>query len=142
MKLAGRFQMVGSRPQTILDVAHNPQAARSLAENLRNTRCEGRTFAVFAMLADKDIAGVIQAVKPQIDAWYVAGIEHARGTTSVEIAEQLKLMMPAERSIKTFADIVSAYRQACKEASENDRIIVFGSFFTVADVMRMLGDEN
>src|SRR5690606_31314384 len=66
VRLAGRFQRVGSRPDVILDVAHNPQAAHALAANLRQTPCHGRTLAVFAVLADKDIDGVIAAVGAEI----------------------------------------------------------------------------
>ena len=62
VKLTGRFQLLRNSPSVILDVAHNPHAAKSLAENLRNSACEGRTLAVFAMLADKDIHGVVNAL--------------------------------------------------------------------------------
>ena len=75
----GRFQVLPGRPVVILDVAHNPAAATALSENLARMACAGRTLAVFAMLKDKDIAGVIAAVKERIDEWFVAGIDGARG---------------------------------------------------------------
>lgn len=135
--LAGRFQRYLSRPQVILDVAHNPHAASALAENLRKLSSHGRTLAVFAMLADKDIAGVIAAVGMEVDSWYVAGINNVRGAGAQQLANLIHLQAP-DGDIQSFADVTSAYLQACMDASENDRIIVFGSFFTVADVMHAL----
>jgi dihydrofolate synthase/folylpolyglutamate synthase len=141
VNLAGRFQKFGKYPQVILDVAHNPHAAMALAENLRHLPCTGRTFAVFAMLADKDISGVIKALKLQIDAWYVAGIDHARGAKAHQLVDLIRQQTP-NHSIESFPDVVHAYRQAYKEAAENDRIVTFGSFFTVADVMRATNDQS
>jgi dihydrofolate synthase / folylpolyglutamate synthase len=138
--LAGRFQRDSSHPQLILDVAHNPHAAVALAENLRNSPCNGRTLAVFAMLADKDIAGVVAAVATEIDSWYVAGIQHMRGASAQQLTECVRLQAP-DSDIHGFPDIASAYLQACMDASGNDRIAVFGSFFTVADVMRVLAQN-
>ena len=138
--LAGRFQLYPSRPQVILDVAHNPHAASALAGNLRKLPCHGRTLAVFAMLVDKDIAGVVAAVSKEVDSWYVASIHNARGANAQQLADLIQLQAP-DGDIRRFADVTSAYLQACMDASENDRIIVFGSFFTVADVMRVLTQD-
>lgn len=137
VKLPGRFQQWRVQPRVILDVAHNPHAALALAENLRQLPCTGRTLAVFAMLADKDIAGVIHALYPQIDSWYAADIEHARGATAQQLARLIHQVAP-NCNIDKYTDASSAYAQACNDAGENDRIVVFGSFFTVADVMRAL----
>ncbi len=137
VSLAGRFQKFNQQRTVILDVAHNPHAAMGLAHNLSQNACMGRTFGVFAMLADKDIGGVVEILKAQIDVWYLAGINQKRGATAVQLQTIIQ-----EQSISTevhnFVDITTAYRQACIDATENDRIVVFGSFFTVADVMRIL----
>jgi dihydrofolate synthase/folylpolyglutamate synthase len=138
VKLAGRFQQRAARPDVILDVAHNPQAAQALADNLRQTPSDGRTLAVFAMLADKDIAGVIDAVRAEIDCWYIAGISNVRGADARYIAALMREHDVYTNTVACFADVASAYRQACLDASENDRIIIFGSFYTVADVMHLL----
>ena len=138
--LAGRFQLYPNHPQVILDVAHNPHAASALAGNLRKLPCHGRTLAVFAMLADKDIAGVIAAMDMEVDSWYVADINNARGASAQQLTNFIYLKIPGG-DIQSFADVASAYLQACKDASENDRIVVFGSFFTVADVMRVLTQD-
>lgn len=139
--LRGRFQVVAQHPDVILDVAHNPHAARSLATNLEQTASSGKTVAVFAMLADKDIAGVIQALSKQIDVWYLAEIKHARASSLSAISALLLEQLPHAR-IKTFESVTQAYHQACIDADENDRIIALGSFFTVAEVMRALHGDN
>ncbi len=136
--LIGRFQQLQSEPQIIVDVAHNPHAAKSLAQNLKSTLCIGKTLAVFGMLADKDIAGVIEAVQAEIDAWYLADVHHARGAKASEIDQVLQgflLKTEVKKSTNLFADVAAALAAACEDADKNDRIIVFGSFYTVADAM-------
>ena len=138
VQLAGRFQFVPGRPTLILDVAHNPHAARSLAQNLASLPPCPNTFAVFAMLKDKDIAGVIAALDPHIDTWLAAGIVTPRGAT----AEQVEQMLQQGRvrgEILNCGNISEALRYAYKAADENDRIIAFGSFHTVAEVMAAKG---
>jgi dihydrofolate synthase / folylpolyglutamate synthase len=152
--LAGRFQTVSKNfPRVILDVAHNPHAANALAENLRAIKTQyghagsGKTFAVFAMLADKDIKGVIEAVKNEIDGWYVADINHARGALSEDLAMMIAKVIP-KANIKVFNSADNAYLQAridieaCIDVNENDKIIVFGSFFTVSTVMQLLSNKQ
>lgn len=137
VQLAGRYQQVGQRPLRILDVAHNPQAARALAENLQRQVVNGRTLAVFAMLQDKDIGAVVDAVSAHIDVWYIAGIDLPRGASAVFLADTIARHQP-DAVLQVSANVTQAYALACQQAAENDRIIVFGSFFTVADVMRVL----
>ena len=131
----GRFQVLPGRPAVILDVAHNPQAARALAASLAAMGGGGRTYAVFAMLKDKDIAGVVAALRPAIAHWFMAGLDVARGAG----VDQLDAVFAAAgiASRTRCADVASAYAQACDIATENDRIVVFGSFYTVASVMRI-----
>ena len=135
VELAGRFQICPGKPPLILDVAHNPHAARGLAENLRHPRPAGRTLAVFAMLGDKDIAGVVTALAGEVDAWFVAGISQPRGASAATLASCLSNTVPGAQ-VQCCADVTTAFRQACLIAGENDRISAFGSFYTVADVMR------
>jgi dihydrofolate synthase/folylpolyglutamate synthase len=133
--LRGRFQTVAHQPDVILDVAHNPHAAKSLATNLQQTAAKGKTIAVFAMLGDKDIAGVVYALSKQIDVWYLAEINHPRGCAVGQIAKLVLQQLP-QAKIQTFKTVSEAYHQACIDADENDRIVALGSFFTVAEVMR------
>jgi dihydrofolate synthase/folylpolyglutamate synthase len=131
----GRFQVLPGRPAVILDVAHNPQAARALSASLAAMGGTGRTLAVFGMLKDKDMCGVIAAVKSQVAHWFIAGLGGARGAGVADLAQAL-----AANSITAVTasdDIAGAYSQACDIATENDRILVFGSFYTVAAVMQL-----
>jgi len=134
VQLAGRFQFVPGKPSLILDVAHNPHAARSLAQNLASLPPCPHTYAVFAMLRDKDMAGVAAALDAHIDTWLVAGIATARGATAGEL-EQVLQQSRVRGEIKAFGSIAEALRYACDAAGENDRIAAFGSFHTVAEVM-------
>ncbi|MEW5905024.1 MAG: bifunctional tetrahydrofolate synthase/dihydrofolate synthase [Pseudomonadota bacterium] len=135
VELAGRFQFVPGRPQLILDVAHNPHAARSLAQNLAALP-PARTFAVFAMLKDKDMAGVAQALDAQIDVWLASGITAPRGASAEEAAAILR-QVGVRGEVVCCASIADALQEASKRAGENDRIAALGSFYTVAEVMRL-----
>ncbi len=137
VELTGRFQFVPGKPQLILDVAHNPHAARSLAQNLANLP-PAKTFAVFAMLKDKDMAGVVQALDAQVDVWLVAGIDAPRGATAQELIEVLKEAQ-LQGELVCCESIENALDEASKRAGENDRIAAFGSFYTVAEVMQVRG---
>lgn len=132
----GRFQVLPGRPAVILDVAHNPQAARAMAAALAALGAAGRTLAVFGMLHDKDIGGVIDAAKARVDHWFIAGLAGPRGASAAELARALAAASVS--AVTPCADIAAAYTQACDIAAENDRILVFGSFYTVAAVMRVL----
>ena len=125
--------MLPDKPTVILDVAHNPQAARSLADNLCAQYVSGKTYAVFGMLRDKDIAAVITPLKDQIDIWWVGGLTGPRGASG----EQLAALLHDKdiSAVHVAADITQAYTFACRQAGENDRICVFGSFYTVAEVL-------
>ena len=131
----GRFQVLPGRPVIILDVAHNPHAVRALAANLAAMGRSGRTLAVFAMLKDKDVAGVITVLKTLVGHWFVAGLAGPRGASAAELHQALAAAGVA--SATPCADVAAAYAQACDMAMENDRILVFGSFYTVAAVMQL-----
>jgi dihydrofolate synthase/folylpolyglutamate synthase len=135
VELAGRFQFIPGKPQLILDVAHNPHAARSLAQNLANLP-PAKTFAVFSMLKDKDVAGVVTALDARIDVWLVAGIDAPRGATTAELVQVLQNSRVCGE-VKACASIADAVHEASNRAGENDRIMAFGSFYTVAEVMRV-----
>jgi dihydrofolate synthase/folylpolyglutamate synthase len=135
VRLPGRMQVLPGRPSVVLDVAHNPHAARSLAAGLGSMAFAERTHAVFGMLGDKDIGGVVDAMKGRVDRWYVAAPQADRAASAARLEEVL-----AERgltpSTRAFATIDSALDTARREAGPNDRIIVFGSFYTVAEALR------
>ncbi|MCX7193375.1 MAG: bifunctional tetrahydrofolate synthase/dihydrofolate synthase [Proteobacteria bacterium] len=138
VQLAGRFQFVPGKPQLILDVAHNPHAARALAQNLASLPHCPKTYAVFAMLGDKDIAGVVKALDHYIDIWLVAGLSVPRGASAEELSKVLH-RAGVRGDVIRFHDMAHAISHACIVAGENDRIVAFGSFYTVAAAMAARG---
>ncbi|KQQ96580.1 bifunctional tetrahydrofolate synthase/dihydrofolate synthase [Massilia sp. Leaf139] len=140
VELPGRFQVLAGRPTTVLDVAHNPHASATLAQNLGNMGFHRYTYAVFGIMEDKDIEGVIAPMAGIIDHWCVADLPSPRSAQSAELAEKLAALRPAgakegDFSVTAFADPAAAFANAVSRAEENDRIVVFGSFYTVAGVM-------
>ena len=136
---AGRFQVLAGRPITVLDVGHNPHAARALRQGLLALPFAEKRIAVFSMLADKDMDSVLDILKDQFDYWYIAPLHMPRGMNNNEL--QTKLAAHQIESVKSFSTIAEAYRAALAIATENDRIIVFGSFHTVAEVMTLMMDK-
>lgn len=132
IELPGRFQVLPGRPVTVLDVAHNVQAARALADTVAAMGFHPQTLAVFGIMADKDIDGVIAALKPRVDQWLVATLPPPRGATAMRLRRHLEQAGVVANAIRTFDDAGAAYRAAREIATEADRIIVFGSFLTVA----------
>ena len=138
VQLPGRFQVLPGRPMVILDVGHNPHAARALASSLRRLPGGGRTIAVFAMLKDKDIEGVAAAMRDDVDEWLVAGLSGPRGAD----AERIRQALAAVRvgvPVAKFDTPVGAYQHAIRSAGQNDKILVFGSFYTVGAVLAARG---
>ncbi len=132
VSLPGRFQVMPGRPQVVLDVAHNPQAAAVLAANLGDSGYAPETIAVVGMLKDKDIAGVVRAVAPRITRWHLATLPGPRGADAEQLERTLrqeKIQTPASKH----ENVAAALAAARSEAREDDKIVVFGSFFTVAD---------
>lgn len=129
----GRFQVLPGRPLVILDVGHNPHAARALRQGLMALPFAEKRIAVFSMLADKDMDAVIEIVKDQFDEWYLAPLALPRGQ-SAQVQAQ-KLEAHGIGHVHCLKNVVAAYHAALAGASENDRITVFGSFHTVAEVM-------
>jgi dihydrofolate synthase/folylpolyglutamate synthase len=138
VQLDGRFQVLPGLPTIVLDVAHNPQAARSLAANLASMGRFPQTIAVFGILADKDVAGVIAAMKERIGRWHLASLPGPRGANAAAVATLLAAAGVAASAVHTFDDVAAAINAARVEASEADRIIVFGSFLTVAAALAVV----
>ncbi len=140
VELAGRFQVLPGRPAVVLDVGHNPQAAAVLADNLGSMAFHPTTWAVFGMLRDKDIDRVVEHMQGRVDAWLVAGLEGPRGASAEALAAVL--VRHGETVAATCDSPADAYRSARARAAEDDRIVAFGSFLTVADVMRAIAAEK
>ena len=123
----------------MLDVAHNPHAAAHLAVNLDAMGTFRQTFAVFGVMRDKDVDGVIAALANRIDHWLPVDLPGARAASAAWIAERLRAAgvarAGAQSSIECHATPSAALAAARGRAGGNDRIVVFGSFLTVADIL-------
>lgn len=140
VELPARFQVLPGRPTTILDVAHNPHAAAVLADNLDNMGFYPVTHAVFGMLRDKDIGAVVAKLGTRVDQWHIGSTAGPRGSSAAETAAIVRRALggPAQSMITEHDCIVDAYACARERAGGDDRILAFGSFLTVADVMRVI----
>ena len=136
VELPARFQVLPGRPQVILDVAHNPQAAKTLAANLAESGFAPETIAVCGMLRDKDIAAVLRELAPRITRWHVASLHTARGASAAQLASHI------QGNVHQYDSPASAFQAATAIAGDDDKIVVFGSFFTVADVMAWLKNNK
>jgi dihydrofolate synthase/folylpolyglutamate synthase len=136
VEIPGRFQVLPGRPQVILDVAHNPQAAKVLAQNLAQSGFAPETIAVCGMLRDKDIGAVLRELAPRVTRWHLASLPGPRGAA----AEALKKEVPGEAHL--FGSPAEAFSAARAAAAEGDKIVVFGSFLTVAEVMAWLNNNK
>lgn len=134
IQLPGRFEVIQHNPLVIVDVSHNPHAARTLAGNLASLPCKGRTLAVYGAMADKDIDGVVRILKDQIDEWYITNLPLPRAATVDVLLEKLLAAgIPRER-ITVCEEAEKALDSARKNASNDDRITAFGSFWVVTGV--------
>jgi dihydrofolate synthase/folylpolyglutamate synthase len=133
LELPGRFQVLPGRPVVVLDVGHNPDAAEVLAGNLSGMGSYRSTWAVFGMLCDKDIDGVVRLLTKQVDHWLACTLPPPRGAKAAQLAQALR--RAGAFAVREFDNPALAYAAACSEAADNDRIVVFGSFHTVADIL-------
>ncbi len=132
VELPGRFQVLPGKPSIVLDVAHNPHAAATLAQSLDKMGYHPYTYAVFGAMADKDIEGVLKPMMDLVDYWYCTDLPTARAAKGIDLAKQIQGL---GKEAEVFSGAGSAYQMALDKAGEGDRIVVFGSFYTVAGVM-------
>lgn len=166
IKLAGRFQKIHSQPTVYVDVAHNPQAAMALSSQLKSSATgNGKTWVIVAMLADKDIPGVLEKVSNEVDCWCFSGLpESERGLSSELLYQRLPTDLFTEKkpimstanqhelalnqctvlseTVQLTSNVAIACTHLLPQLNENDRIIIFGSFYTVAAAMRYFSELN
>ena len=137
VELTGRFQIVPGQPSLVLDVAHNPQSVAVLAQNLDQMGYYPRTHAVFGAMRDKDIPALLARMAPLVDAWHLCDLATPRAASAVEIAPQIPAAA-AGRRVEVFchASPAEALAAAAAAADPADRIVVFGSFYTVGGVLK------
>ncbi len=145
VQLPGRFQIVPGQPALVLDVGHNPHASAVLAQNLDQMGYYPRTAAVFGAMADKDLAGLVGPLLPLVERWYCCELPTPRAAHPQELVALLESeferrkgspAVPPGARAQACASPHSALALALAEMDPADRIIVFGSFYTVGDVMQ------
>jgi dihydrofolate synthase/folylpolyglutamate synthase len=136
VRLPGRFQVIAGRPEWILDVAHNPQAAETLAASLAARPCAGRTIGVCGILGDKDVEDVVAALRGRIDRWIAVGLEGSRAVAPGILAERIR--RAGAGRVTAAADVAAGIAQARAALGPEDRAIVFGSFLTVGPALEQL----
>ncbi len=135
--LPGRYQQVSVSPQILLDVAHNPDATRALAELLEGDGIDGKTIAVVGMMADKALAECLDPLLDTVDIWHVTDLPPPRGAKAGDLVDILR-QLDSQTVVESFANIESALSAAQTTASPADRILVFGSFVGVGAIMQQL----
>ena len=137
VELPGRFQIVPGQPTLVLDVAHNHQAVAALALNLDQMGFFPRTHAVFGAMRDKDIAGLLVRMLPLVDHWHVSNLPTPRAATAAELAAALRAAAaPKAVLVDEHIAPAQALASAVAAAAPADRIVVFGSFYTVGGVLK------
>lgn len=139
VELPGRFQIVPGQPTLVLDVAHNPQSVATLAVNLDQMGFYPRTIAVWGAMADKDLPGMLQKMMPLVDQWHVSALPTARAASTEALQAAITQAASGQRGvpvIQAYPDPVLALRAAFERADPADRIVVFGSFYTVGGVLK------
>jgi dihydrofolate synthase/folylpolyglutamate synthase len=134
-RVLARLQSLGGDPALLVDVGHNPQAARALAQWL-DAQPPARTQAVYGALSDKDVAGVLGALGSRVDRWHLAGLaaDTPRGLSATALVERLRHVLP-EASFDTYIDVAGALAGARAQAHPGERILAFGSFFVASAVL-------
>ena len=135
VRLAGRFQVVAGPVEWILDIAHNEPAARVFAEHVREREVAGRTFAVVGILADKDAREIAAALESLVDHWILCSLPGARGSSASDLAQRLRL---AADQVTLANSVVAGCEAARAAAVPGDRVIVFGSVYTVGPALQWL----
>ena len=140
--LPARFEVLPGRPQVILDVAHNVEAAKTLERNLAASGFAAETIAVCGMLRDKDVGGVLRELAPRITHWHLASLQGPRAAAAADLAAQLAPLRVEKSALHLYDSPAQAFAAARERASGNDKIVVFGSFLTVGEVKAWLNDNK
>ena len=137
VELAGRFQIVPGQPVLVLDVAHNPHSVAALAANLDAMGFYPTTHAVLGAMADKDLLPMLQKVNPMIDRWYFTDLPLPRAAKAADLQQAWQAQNTRSDTLSSVhADPMQALQAAIDAADPADRIVVFGSFYTVGGVLK------
>ncbi|TXH70133.1 MAG: bifunctional tetrahydrofolate synthase/dihydrofolate synthase [Thiothrix sp.] len=131
--LTGRLQKLQSQPDVWIDVAHNPHAAENLANWLENTPIAGKTYVIFSILADKDIAGVIQPLQDKVDEWHIFPLDSPRAAP-ISTLESAFISAKLD-NFQVYSDIHHAWKTVTVQTASIDRVVIFGSFLVVSQAL-------
>jgi dihydrofolate synthase/folylpolyglutamate synthase len=134
IQLLGRFQLINDKIPVLLDVGHNPEAVKTLFDYLNMTFPGKRIHAIFSMMKDKDIAGVLEIMNPVVYDWFFAPLANPRAATE-PIMREIFSKSPVTRVSFGFTGFAEAFKAAKIQAQEDDLLLVFGSFFLVSDCL-------
>lgn len=134
VQLMGRFEIRQQQPVRIFDVAHNPHSTTVLAENLRTLPCWGRTYAVFGVLSDKDVSGILREIISFVDVWCLAEPNSSRALRLDVLREIVESNCP-QAPVYATVSVPDACRNALAMMARDDRLLVFGSMITVAEAI-------
>ena len=135
VRLVGRCQVIRTEPLWLVDVSHNVQAVQALANVIASMPVTGRTHALFAMLQDKAIAESLATIAAQIDIWWIFDL-HVPRAASLETLQAAILQVNPQAQVYSFANVAAAITAMQAQLHQNDRVIGFGSFYTVAQIMQ------
>jgi dihydrofolate synthase/folylpolyglutamate synthase len=139
--IRARCEVISHSPTIVLDVAHNSDSAEELATYLHTHPVAGETYAVFGVLKDKELGPILNSVSKNVDHWFLAGLEGERGQSAEQLGRRLEEILPASR-YRTFVNPVAAYDAVREMVNTADRIVIFGSFYTVGDIIAFLEQES
>jgi len=147
VQLAGRFQVLPGQPTCIVDVAHNEAAVMQLANNLSQMYCAGKTYAIFGVLQDKDIAAMISPLMAQVDDWSLVDLQVERGALAADVEKYFphkseRNNLSQRAAVRCFQQIEMAYEAAINAMSSVDRLLVFGSFYTVSAILKRIENRK
>lgn len=136
VSLAGRFQVIDGSTQWVLDVAHNPDAVRTLADNLRRLPDRTRTIALVAALKDKDVEAMARILAPEVDEWIAVSLSSDRGLSADALATRLESVL--DSPVTRLEAIDDALGLCRSRARADDRVLIFGSFHLIGPVLERL----
>lgn len=131
--ISGRLEVLSTQPEWVVDVAHNPHSCQALADWLNDNPVKGETYAIFSMLADKDIEESIEILKHAFDAWHIVPLAGARAMSVEDIKSEL-VSAGVKQPIKICSDFDEAIKSLNSQIKATDRVVAFGSFLVVSDL--------
>jgi len=132
-RLPGRIETIAGKVEQVLDVSHNAQAAEALVDALRRMPLAGRTHAVLGMMRDKDAESFVRVLQPLVDRWYTVGLHIARASPPEELAARVTSVVGSAQAVSCCTTVAEALAAIQRRIGTGDRVLVCGSFHTVAE---------